>query len=813
MTSPIWLTPAGFLGTLTERKTVAVPLRATGTNLTYSLIAGNLPTGVALNTSTGVLLGTPVSVANNTDKKFVIRAENVDGLSDRTFNVTITGPTKPVWATAEGTLRTGLNNEYYTINKEYVDYTLRAETDILASGNSLKYYIADGDGQLPPGLNLTQNGRITGYVNDLLKLDLSVSINGGYDLDSYGVYPYDHATFDQNVLEYTRPAAINKTYQFYVTVTDGFASARRLFSIEVVDPDTLRADNTYVHADTKKYDISASYLLAPIWQSGFGGLLPKPANLGTIRASREEVISLHDYDPYPLVGPVIFDWSTTVNPEIKLVTDSKFNVAGFETVNLKGDTKIYFKDTVLFPVSGMKVRLDEYIVGANATTYTIIDVVKDPFNENKGFIILDQPLAEQIPDSRTMYVGTLSEHPVGLELDSQTGDLYGRIPYQPAYSKSYRFTVKTIKTDQNTGSTVAASQIFILTVKGDIESYIQFISTSSLGVLVPGQISEIAVVAENVNTEYNVEYSLVSGILPAGLTLNSDGTIRGTIKYKSQTYFDLFPTDGNPSGFDFFKLDGGSTTIDRNWNFTIRATDVYKLSAVDKTFYITVLEESLTEYTRIFVKPFLSPEKRISYRDFITNSTTFDPSLIYRPNDPEFGVQPQIKMVVETGIEKVSIEKYVEAMQEHFYRKRFFFGEVNSILAKDSSGNSVYELIYVDIVDDQMGGNYSPNYAISLGNMQTRLEEIVINSDRTILVDERLQPRYMTTLQTNTGIPLGFIKAVPICYVLPGNSEKVLSRIKSSGFDFKQIDFDTDRIIVETPVEPDENGWLFYPTS
>ena len=70
----------------------------------------------------------------------------------------------------------------------------------------------------------------------------------------------------------------------------------------------------------------------------------------------------------------------------------------------------------------------------------------------------------------------------------------------------------------------------------------------------------------------------------------------------------------------------------------------------------------------------------------------------------------------------------------------------------------------------------------------------------------------MTTLQTDTGVPLGFIKAVAICYVLPGNSAKVLSRIKSSGFDFKQFDFDTDRIIVETPKEPDQNGWLYYPT-
>jgi hypothetical protein len=70
----------------------------------------------------------------------------------------------------------------------------------------------------------------------------------------------------------------------------------------------------------------------------------------------------------------------------------------------------------------------------------------------------------------------------------------------------------------------------------------------------------------------------------------------------------------------------------------------------------------------------------------------------------------------------------------------------------------------------------------------------------------------MTTLQSN-GVPVGFIKAVPICYVTPGNSAKFLSRIRSSKFDFKQLDFDTDRIVVETTQETGQTNWLMYPTA
>lgn len=803
MTAPIWVTAAGFLGTYTERTTISIPVIATGTNITYSLISGELPLGLRLQSSTGNILGTPVSVPLDTSKEFVVRAENNDGLADRTFTIDVVGPTNPSWATPSGSLPVGINGEYYAFNKGYVDYALRADIDILTEGNTLKYYIGDQQGQLPPGLKLSTSGRIYGYINDSLALDSQASLSGGYDTEVYDRYPYDHGIITNNVVELVRPESISKIYQFYVTVTDGVASTRRLFSIQVVDPNSLRADNTFILTTDSEYDASAGNLLPPIWQTQYGELLPEIANLGTIRASRPQVITLHEYDPYPFVGPVTWSWANTVNPEIRVITDSQFNNAGFETRNLAGSTSIYVKDSPLLPLKGMKIRIDETLSGFDSTTYNVTGVIRT--GVSSGIINLDRPLTKKIPDTSIIFVGSSSVHPPGLNLDPETGQLYGNIPYQPAFSQTYKFTIKLIKTDIQTGLTVASSQIFLLTVKGDIESFINFVSPSNLGTLIPGEISELAVVAENVNSDYSVNYDLVSGRLPKGLTLNTDGTIEGKIEYKTQTYFDLTSSTQ-------FLIDGGTTTIDKNWYFTVRASDVYKLSAVEKEFYISVNEESFTEYTRIFVKPFLHPSKRDLYKEFITNEVIFDPDIIYRPFDPEFGVQPEIKMAIETGIEKVDIKQYVDAMSTYFYRKRFYFGEVKSVTAQDSNGVDLYELVYVDIIDNQMIGTYSPPYSISVENMQEQLESIEVSPGITISVDERLRPKFMSTIQPNTGAPLGFIKCVPICYVKPGNSDKVLSRIRSSGFDFKLFDFDTDRIIIENPKETDENGWLFYPT-
>ena len=215
----------------------------------------------------------------------------------------------------------------------------------------------------------------------------------------------------------------------------------------------------------------------------------------------------------------------------------------------------------------------------------------------------------------------------------------------------------------------------------------------------------------------------------------------------------------------------------------------------------------------MYVKPFLPREKRNSYRDFVSDSLIFDPVLIYRPFDPEFGIQGQIKMLLETGIEKVDLDLYAEAMTQYFYRKRFYFGEVKSILAQDQNGTDVYEIIYVDIIDDQMIG--SDYVGVSVENMQNQLEAVTIDGN-TVMVDERLQPKYMTTLDADTGVPLGFIKAVPICYTIPGGALKILSRINNAinteQFNFNNYNFDTDRIVIETVKGTEQTGWLAYPT-
>jgi len=107
-----WITPAGDLTNgvpITERNILNIPLSATSTigNITYSVIAGQLPRGLRLEASTGRILGSATEVRNYTISRFVVRANDSIDIEDRTFSLAVDGSDLPRWVTEEGFLQVG----------------------------------------------------------------------------------------------------------------------------------------------------------------------------------------------------------------------------------------------------------------------------------------------------------------------------------------------------------------------------------------------------------------------------------------------------------------------------------------------------------------------------------------------------------------------------------------------------------------------------------------------------------------------------------------------------------------------------------
>ena len=88
---PAWSTVAGSLGTSTASTSFSTTIAATGdAPVSYALVSGTLPTGITLNTSTGVISGTTPSVASSTTYNFTVSATDAQNQdTTRAFSLTI----------------------------------------------------------------------------------------------------------------------------------------------------------------------------------------------------------------------------------------------------------------------------------------------------------------------------------------------------------------------------------------------------------------------------------------------------------------------------------------------------------------------------------------------------------------------------------------------------------------------------------------------------------------------------------------------------------------------------------------------------
>ena len=90
--APTWTTAAGTLGTFAQGSAISVTVAATGdSTIAYSVASGSLPTGLSLNSSTGVISGTESgSDSSDTTYNFTLRATDDESqTADRAFSITI----------------------------------------------------------------------------------------------------------------------------------------------------------------------------------------------------------------------------------------------------------------------------------------------------------------------------------------------------------------------------------------------------------------------------------------------------------------------------------------------------------------------------------------------------------------------------------------------------------------------------------------------------------------------------------------------------------------------------------------------------
>jgi hypothetical protein len=661
----LWTQPSGtLLADLEEKVTTTIPLPVL-TRATVSLISGELPPGMRLKGS--IIEGTPYEVARKLEYRFVLRATLDRTIRDRTFRMTVSGPDAPEWVTGSGLLPVGNNNTFYILDSSPIDFQLIATDTDIEAGQTLQYYIGDGDGELPPGTSLTGDGRIIGIVDPLLAIEKGLLYgfgtydtapydlqSGGYDFgvrssNGYDSFFYDTTTWDFSYAE-KPPKKLNRYYQFTVNVTDGDLISRRTFRIFVVGDDFFRADNTIMQVGTGTFTADNTNLRTPIWIT--------PRDLGIKRANNYVTIPLDIIDTNNLVG--------FVNYSVQATNDD----------------------------------------------------------------------------------GSPSILPPGLELDTSTGDIAGRVPYQSEVSKTFKFTVRATRfTPDQVEENVGASKTFVLRLLGEFNSNTVWTTASDLGTLNSNVISVLKVEATTDVANARVLYSLASGRLPPGLQLTFDGEIVGkvnafgqnvyrsiwrasrnyragdVVKHNGQLYTTnsdhlststgIFSNDTSlwiPYAYtragltvfdnDTLVIDGTDTTVDRVYKFTVNAQDQYKYSIARREFFIRVRDPETTRYSNLYMKPFLKEDVKARFSAFISDPEIFIPEYIYRPGDPNFGIQREIKVPVYYGIETKGLNEFVAAIATNHKRKKYRLGELKTAVANTpGTNNAVYEVVYIEVVD------------------------------------------------------------------------------------------------------------------
>jgi hypothetical protein len=724
---------------------------------------------------------------------------------------------QPVWVTPVGTLGTIPEGIFYQV-------PLLAYDPSDPEGNEVYYDLLAG--QLPPGVQCTRTGLISGIPQAIASIQgvpLPVSrdvtstfavraytekiVNGRVVIDRLADRTFSLTVTGQNPPVFVTPAGNVGT--FY----DG--TPIEPIQIETTEQDP--ADVTVITLIDGELPPGLSISTAGVIT---GYIIP--INAVTINGGFDRTSpNIIAFDQYP------FDFvinSPNTNYQFTLeVSDGKSS-------DLRTYEIFVYSRTTL-QASTTDITADDTFVDASQTPNYLPFLLNAPLSsqnsntpDDLGTVRADNFWAYQFQGltfgdytiEYLEYPGAGLQLPPGTTLDPFTGWLYGYLPDLGASEITYNFAIYLI----NTSDDVIKSNpyYFSVTLTGQVETQVIWITDADLGDIINGSTSLLRVEAVNTGGR-SLQYRLrpgaipptdyVPGVynkLPQGLQLLPSGDIAGRVS------FNTFAVDLGTTTFDkelrtTLIQSPRETTFDTQYTFTVNAYSVDGYVSVFKTFTVKVLREYNEPYENLYIKAMPPYKDRVLINQLILNSDIFKPGLIYREQDPNFGIATSVIYNHCFGLTSSAYELYVSSLIENHYWKNLVLGEIKTAQATDASGNVIYEVVYSAIQDDLVNNNgisvskqVTLPYPINAGD-STEISTVYPNSlpnmrDQVIDVVgqiSNLLPLWMLSKQKD-GRVLGFTPAWVIAYCNPGCSGQVAYNIRTQfGQQLNLVDFEVDR--------------------
>lgn len=838
MSQPVWITPAGSLGTWPEGVfyRVTVQAEAEGEDVYFRLIAGELPAGVQI-TSNGTVEGTPRNITDvqgvprevgeDVTSQFAVRAYTtrqvgnqtvIDRLSDRTFSITITGQDIPEFVTPPGEIATFYDGSKAEVAIEVSD----PDPDDIVRFSLIS-------GELPPNLVLDpRTGLISGIIYPLT--GSPGTAQAGYDRTEYDEFAFDFTT-----------QAESRNFEFTVAIGDGKATNLRTFSIYVVATDTLTADNTDITADDTFVTADATSQRTPL-------MLTPEGSLGRVRADNYFAFQFEaidfDGDPIEFIantglglgydeGPFSaddegFDRGTLSLPPGLTLNSQTGWLSGYIPDQLSTEASYQFAVQVrkvsdgstIDPVIESQPYFFSITVIGDIETDTIWITDPDLGTINNGsistFYVQAQNLGEAVLQYR-MAPGFDNRLPQGLTLQS-TGDITGRVSFN-----TFALDGGTTTFDINANPRLGIDKTtFDLKFEFTVNAFAA--SSAALGFEVR------SITITDGGSGYNPLSPPTITISPPPATENSIQATAGAVTIVGGVITSI--AVGNPGrGYTsapsvIIGGSGGATATT-----TIQESSVEYAVSVFRTFTISVNREFNEPYETLYIKamPPLTDRSKINLLlDSTTPNALIPYSSLYRPNDPNFGIATSVVYNHAYGLSAAALATYVQAMNLNHYWKDITLGPIKTARALDATGNVLYEVIYSEIVDNLVNSfgvsvNKSVDLAYTIDVDGDPVNVVYPNSlinMRDQIIDTVGQvspalPLWMISKQANDQV-LGFVPAWVIAYVKPGESGRIAYNLQQNlPFLLNTIDYEVDRYELDRSQtynwDPAQDQWIPHP--
>jgi hypothetical protein len=730
----------------------------------------------------------------------------------------------PQWVTPGGDLGKIQALQFFELGLQAVDPTGNPD------GKDVNYKLVSG--RLPAGMQLDNSGQVTGNPNDTYSIDGVPEAVTQDRTSTFTVRAISSSgkitdrNFSITVTGNYAPQILTSNYTALGEFLDGTSVSIKLSAVDLNNDPIIFSllDGDLPLGLSLSSDGVISGILIPNTTANQGQLTGwnnspwenNPWEFATISSSfvynftiRASDSKTSDIKKYRIVvyshDDLRADNIAILDDDTNVTADSSINRPPILTTKTLGDHNVFTSGNYFaFKFSGVDYDNVPILFNVTGTAGTGWDVSSVNPPDQDPVLGWDAAPWDQ----------SLFSLPTGLSLDTQTGWLTGFVPETAEPFTDYSFGITVANAFDN--SIVSQPTIFNIRILSALDLSVIWNTPTNLGLIDTGSISKLNINATAPSGRQLYYYLVKGSKLPQGLTLLNNGDISGRVSFQS------FALDKGKTTFDVKNVGLGiyssPTTIDKSYTFTVIAQDFNKTVSGTRTFTLATNVITYEPYDNLYLNCSPDIKNRLLLNNILGNTDYFAIDDIYRANDPWWGVQNDIKILVGYGLTASESSSYITAMQRRHFNKKFYFGDYHYATASDINGNSLYDVVYIDLIEDTKiysSKNGRILKAIPASSFTIQDGQILYPNDIDLMINDIIVaigttntntlPQWETSIQPDGKI-IGFQTAAVLAYLKPGTGAKVLYKLKNSvPSDIKNVPFIADRYILDNNLDTNYN--------